>query len=324
MNSSLHTNSKDTQTTTAKHFHKTININQNNTKKRKTNHKGINLFLNKETQNTISFQSNQHCPQHITSNKEQKSKQSYFQTCLNFHKDKHVNTSKPNSPQNIKTPKHIYTLKMSRNNSFTINTCVNNNVFNNNDLKHNSSLKKHNSNLHYSTYNVNDINLKLLNENPSTSPSRFQIPNINNTNQLLRRNNSSLVSSPNIQRHIAYATYKRRSLNKTNKMKLKVKQLQIPTLYQKPKNTQINEYNGIVYYEYYNARKLHKKGTFTYLGKKYNWKELMEEYYLKDNKTNMKINNIYINEVLSNEKFPLKNLEILNKAIYSFENNGKS
>ena len=328
MNPTLQTNSKDTQTPKSKHFHKTININQNNIKKRKTHHKGINLFLNKETQNTISYQSNsKHLPQHITPNKDNKSKQSYFQTCLNFHKDKPANTSKPTSPQNIKTPKNVYSFRLSRNSSFTLNTCVNINGFNNNNLKHNSSLKKFNSNLYYSTYNVNDINLKLLNDNPTTSPSKVQIPSINNnnkTNQTLRRNNSSLVSSQNSQKHYALTTHKRCSLNKNNKMKFKVKQLQIPTLYKKPKNTQINEFNGIVYYEYYNARRLYKKDMFMYLGEKYNWKELMGEYYLKDKKTNMKINNIYINEVLSNEKFPLKNLEILNKAIYSCRNNKES
>ena len=79
MNPTLLTNSKDTQTPKSKHFHKTININQNNIKKRKTHHKGINLFLNKETQNTISYQSNsKHLAQHLTPNKDNKSKQIFL------------------------------------------------------------------------------------------------------------------------------------------------------------------------------------------------------------------------------------------------------
>ena len=254
MNPKPQINSKNALTTKTKHFHEAPSINQTTVKKQTTNHKGMNLFLNKEPHNTITFQTNPiHPPQHMTFNKDQRSKNSYFQTCLSFHKDKTSNNNKPKSPQNIMTPKNTHSFRMSRNNSFTINTYVNINMFNNNiSQKHNSSLKKHNSNLYYSTYNVNDSNLKLLNENPPTSLSSFRIPSINNnnlnTNQLLKRNHSLFVPSPSNQKHYSL-TLKKHSLNKTKKTKLKIKQLQIPTLYQKPKNTQINEYNGIVYYE---------------------------------------------------------------------------
>lgn len=156
----------------------------------------------------------------------------------------------------------------------------------------------------YSTYNINDVKLKLLNENvPSNYNERRSCSPINN---------DCPCEGSNI--------------------KVQVKQMRIPVLYRKSKNEKINELNRRFIYEYYNER----------TKRKYKEKGKNDEECNNDNNNNdkeggsiMKVNSVYLNEVvgymekkdsrfksfvIEDGRFPLRNLEIINQTVKSAKN----
>ena len=153
----------------------------------------------------------------------------------------------------------------------------------------------------YSTYNINDMKLKLLNENVplgynerrSCSPKRNDYP------------------------------------CEGNNIKVQVKQMKIPVLYRKSKNEKINDINRRFIYDYYNERSKRK-----YKDKVKNNEDFNESN--KDCASMMKVNSVYLNEVvgymekkdnkyksfvIEEGRFPLRNLEIINRTVKSAKHN---
>lgn len=286
-----------------------------------------------------------------------------------------------------------------------INTNKNENNIHNNVLSHNlynsNSTKQLHSSISYSTYDVNDRKLKLLNSNNSCSNINNNISNSNNnkhkSSKLSMEYNSKIQLQPY---HINHYTNSKENNNtstsnilhskvqnsKEKEVKLfkstfPIKQLKIPILYKKPKNTQINEYNGSLYCQYYSKKsnllrrkdsqdintkcalfdnlQYNQKGKLArnrprtswdngnqrqlFNNSNSSWKEIRDNFTIKEIQPSIKVNNFCINDVfdpqfdthflvskltkrnnsaiLIEDKFPLKNLEIINRTVSSAKKN---
>ena len=149
---------------------------------------------------------------------------------------------------------------------------VNSNILSHN-LFNNNSTKQLHSSISYSTYDVNDRQLKLLNSNNSDSNinnndnkrkspafsmeynSKIQLQPFQSNHNTSKENNIS--TSNMLQSKVHNSKEKEtavRPIKPNGKLPFPIKQLKIPTLYKKPKNTQINEYNCSLYCQYYSKK----------------------------------------------------------------------
>ena len=153
----------------------------------------------------------------------------------------------------------------------------------------------------FSTYNINDMKLKLLNEN---------VPlNYNERRSCSPKGNDCPYGA--------------------NDATVQVKQMKIPVLYRKSTNERLNDFNRRFIYDYYNERSK----------RKYKDKVNDDEDCYNDEKeydSIMKVNSIYLNEAagyverkdstfksldIEDGRFPLRNLEIINRTVKSAKQN---